>query len=132
MRRSTVPGVSPRSAARQLAVSRVIVGLALIVKPQLVTSLWVGRPTFRAPARVLARALGIRDAAIGLGLLAALGGRGSPRPWLIAGTVADAFDIAATVAESDSLPGTAVPVVVAAGGTGAALGAYALTGVDDS
>ena len=109
-----------------------IVGLGLIAKPDLIAGLWVGRPTFRAPARVLARGLGIRDIALGVGLLAALGGRGSPRPWLIAGTIADAADMAITIAESDSLPATAVPIVVAAGGSGAALGAYALTGVDDS
>lgn len=81
---------------------------------------------------MLARALGARDLALGVGLLAALGGRGSPRPWLAAGVVSDTTDIVATAIESDSLPATALPAVLAAGGTGVALGVYALTGAGES
>ena len=124
--------MSPRDSARLLAISRVAVGIGLIASPRLVTSLWLGRPSYLPPGKVLARALGIRDLAIGVGLLAALGGRGPTRPWLVAGAVADATDVVATLVERDSLPGTALPVVASAGGTGAALGIYALTGAEDS
>jgi hypothetical protein len=75
---------------------------------------------------VLARALGAREIGLGLGLLASLD-RGRPaRPWLTAGIIADAADLAATVAARDHLPKMSVPMIVAAAGSGLALGAAAL------
>jgi hypothetical protein len=123
--------MSSREATRLMSISRVGIGLALIANPRLVTGMWLGRPSFHPAAKVLARALGIRDLAIGLGVLAAAGSGRSPRPWLVAGALADAFDVVATIIEADSLPDTAVPVVVATGGAGAAIGLYALLGDDD-
>ena len=114
-----------------MSISRVGLGLALIAAPKLVTGMWLGPPSFHPAAKVLARGLGVRDIAIGLGVLGALGSGKSPRPWLAAGVVSDALDVAATIVESDSLPGAAVPIVVATGGVGAAVGAYALQGSDD-
>jgi hypothetical protein len=116
---------------RLMSISRIGVGLGLIAAPRVVTGMWLGRPSFHPAAKVLARALGARDVAIGLGVLAAMGAGRTPRPWLVAGTLADVCDVMATVIERDSLPGAAVPIVVAAGGGGAAIGAYALMGDDD-
>ena len=75
------------------------------------------------------RALGIRDAAIGLGVLA----HSDPerlRPWLIAGLASDIVDLAATLEARDELPSlgrNAVPFI--AGGS-ALLGAWLLTRLD--
>ena len=127
-----MPGVNPRDTARLLAIGRLVLGLGLIVRPPLVTSMWLGRRASEPIGIVLGRALGIRDVAIATGLLAALGGRGSPRPWLVAGAVSDAVDLTATVLQRDSLPGTALPVILPTAGSGAALGAYAAAGLEDS
>jgi len=113
-----------------MSVSRVALGLSLIAAPRLATTGWLGRDARRGSAHVLARALGARDLAIGAGVLAASGGGGSLRPWLLAGLVADATDLAATLAQQDDLPGTAVPLIASAAGAGIALGAYALSGGD--
>jgi hypothetical protein len=110
-----------------MSIGRVAIGLGLVATPRIATGLWLG-PAVRSPAKVLARALGARDLAIGAGALAALGGEGSLRPWLLAGLLADVTDFAATLADRDGLPGTAVPVVAAAAGAGVALGAIALAG----
>jgi hypothetical protein len=127
-----VPGVSPRDTARLLAIGRLVFGIGLIARPSLVTSPWLGARASEPAGIVLGRALGIRDVAIATGLLAALGGRGSPRPWLIAGAVSDAVDLTATVLERDSLPGTALPAIVPVAGSGALLGAQAAAGIQDS
>ena len=115
-----------------MAAGRVAIGLSLIATPRIAAGPWLGRPVLKPHGRVLARALGIRDMAIGLGSLWALGGGGNPQPWLLGGLLADLVDVVATVSERDSLPSAAVPLVVAAGGTGAAIGAYGLVGIDGS
>jgi len=115
-----------------MSVGRIVIGTVLLVRPELATNGWIGRRAAAKPtARVLARALGIRDLAIGAGALRALGGR-NPRPWLVAGLVADATDVAVTWAERGSLPVTAVPSVGAAGGAGVAIGAYGLLGIGEA
>src|SRR4051794_41953535 len=65
--------------------------------------------------------MGARDLAIGLGALAGLrDGRGA-RPWLLAGTLADAADLVATLRARDALAPTAV-VGIAALAAGATAG----------
>jgi hypothetical protein len=119
--------VDARTAARMLALGRIAAGLGLLVAPPLVSGAWTGRHAGNAHAKVLGRALGARDLVIGLGALAALGGRGAATPWLLAGLVADTTDFVVTVAERDDLPGIAVPVIGSAAGAGIVLGLYGLT-----
>jgi hypothetical protein len=115
-----------------MSLARVAIGISLLAEPRLATTAWLGRAPLRASGRVLARALGARDLVIGLGTLMALGRGGAVRPWLVAGMLADSADVAITIAERDSLPPTAVPLVVATGGVGAAMGAYALADTGDA
>ena len=116
-----------------MSVGRILVGVSLLVRPDLVTNGWIGRRAAGKPAaRVLSRALGIRDLAIGMGALRALRGGGNARAWLVAGLAADATDVAVTYAERDSLPAGAVPIVGGLGGSGAAIGAYGLLGLDEA
>ena len=116
-----------------MSAGRILVGLTLLARPELGTNAWIGRRNAGKPAaKVLSRALGVRDLAIGAGALRALSGGGNPRPWLVAGLLADATDVVATYAARGDLPATAVPVVAAAGGTGAAIGAYGLLGLDEA
>jgi hypothetical protein len=58
----------------------------------------------RAGARLFIRAFGARDILLGVGAMTA-GRRGeSPRPWLLAAGLADAFDAAATATTYRRLP----------------------------
>lgn len=94
-----------RSLARITAAGRVAIGAALLVAPQAVTRGWVG-PSGAAPGgRLLGRSIGVRDLALGLGVLAAFD-RGDPRArdWVRAAAVADVGDAVATVLAFRHLP----------------------------
>ena len=106
-----------RGLLTSLNAGRVVLGAGLIARPQMATSMWVGRDGERPGGQVLARALGARDAALGAGTLAALS-RGHPvLLWVLGGLVCDATDLLATHAARDRLPRSAAPLIyVLAGG----------------
>ena len=100
-----------------LAYARVLVGVTLTVAPRQGAQGWIGRNADKAPAQVLSRALGVRDAAMGVGVLLSVDDVRALRPWLAACVAADAVDCAASLAARDELPragGLAVSVVAAA------------------
>jgi hypothetical protein len=87
--------------ARELALwharGRQLVGAAFVATPGLAGSAWIGSDARRRPVKVLARAFGVRDLAIGLGVVIALD-RGTPvRGWIEAGVLSDAIDTAASL-----------------------------------
>jgi hypothetical protein len=88
-------GVVP-TLARALAAGRVVVGAGLCVAPGMAAP-WVGTDARRRGTRVIVRAMGARDAAIGLGALVSAREPAALRRWLIAGSASDAVDFAATV-----------------------------------
>lgn len=89
--------LSAGSVARMLAGGRTAVGAALLARPEMLArGLRVDTATARRTAW-MARMLGARDLALGAGALWALTRGGQPRPWLVAGAVADAVDAAALV-----------------------------------
>lgn len=61
-----------RRGATAVAASRVGVGVVAFAAPMLVSRSWVGRSGDGTPGRVLSRALGGRDLALGVGTLIAL------------------------------------------------------------
>jgi hypothetical protein len=92
-------------AARALALTRVGVGVVALAVPQLPAAVWVGGPESRAAGtKVLVRALGGRDLALGLGVLFALRRRAPVRGWLEAGSLADLGDGVATLLAFGSVP----------------------------
>src|SRR3954469_18985524 len=96
-----------RAAAVAVAGLRMAYGVALAVAPGAVGSRWIGRDARRRPAGVALRALGVRDAALQAGPLAAAL-RGEPvRPWLLAAIAGDVTDMVATAAASGDVPGDA-------------------------
>jgi hypothetical protein len=111
--------------ARQLAVSRTVVGAALLALPRLSAATWIGAPAAHPAAGVLTRALGARELGLGLGLLASLDSGRPLRPWLTAGIIADAADLIATVGARDHLPKLSVPAIALAATNGIVLGALA-------
>ena len=120
--------MSPRDIGRLLAVGRVGVGTALTVAPASGAG-WIGRQSGERPVSVFTRALGVRDAAIGLGVLTAADSA-ALRPWVVAGLASDLVDFAATLEARDELPSLgryAAPLI--AGGS-AFVGAWLLTRLD--
>lgn len=85
---------SIRTAANLLAAGRVVVGVAFCAAPRLGTR-WVGKDGKRRGTQVLTRALGVRDAALGAGVIGATGS-GELRRMLVLSSISDAVDFAAT------------------------------------
>jgi hypothetical protein len=124
--------VAPRALLTQLSAGRVALGASLVAAPQIVAGMWLGADGRRPAVVVLARSFGARDLVLGAGTLAAMRGGQSLRSWLIAGIVADATDLAATIAGRDHLPRTSGPLIVGLAGGALVVGAVALASGDDS
>jgi hypothetical protein len=117
-----------------LAGARAALGVVALTSPALVGRPWVGTAAEGAPGRVLARALGGRDLALGIGALTALqrfplAGTGQPGSaaglWVAMGAMADSADLLATVMAWDQLPATGRWLVAASAGGAAVAGAAA-------
>jgi hypothetical protein len=119
-----------RTIARLHALGRFALGGGLVVAPGLVAGGWVGAPADKRPGQALAIGLGARDVAIAAGALRAIGAGRGARPWLLAGMLADAADLAGTLRASGELPPPAAPVVGAIAGASVLLGAWLLSALD--
>ena len=94
-----------RRRARLLAYARIGLGITAFVAPRVPLVPWVGDGESRRPAaKLLARALGARDVALGLGPVLALRHGTPARGWVEAGGLADAGDLVGTVVAWRSLP----------------------------
>src|SRR4051812_49990914 len=108
--------------ARGLALNRISFGAGLILAPRLYGRTWIGSEGADDDrAKVLARALGARDLALGAGGLLALrdGDTERARRWFAAQAVSDAVDFIATV-PARGLPLPARVFVAGVGGGAAA------------
>ena len=115
--------MEPRELALWHARGRQLVGAAFVLFPGLAGSAWIGSDARRRPVKVLARAFGARDLAIGLGIAIALD-RGTPvRGWLEAGAMSDVIDTAASLLAGNSIPPAIRWPCVALGASSAALAA---------
>jgi hypothetical protein len=93
-----------REYARWVAGLRVAIGATAIVAPRLALRPWLGRGVGSPTHKLLARSLGARDIALGLGAILAMD-RGAPtRGWLEAGGLADAGDLLGTLLAYRALP----------------------------
>jgi hypothetical protein len=122
--------MTARTLARLQALGRIAAGSGLALAPGLVAGGWVGGVADKREGQVLAIGLGGRDLAIALGTLRALSSGRGAAPWLRAGILADAADLAATLRARDSLPPLAFPAVVAIAGGSVLLGAYLQAALD--
>ncbi|MGH9042739.1 MAG: hypothetical protein ACRDZ3_21200 [Acidimicrobiia bacterium] len=98
-----------RDVARQLAAAvawaRVGLGLTAMVTPAVPLRPWVGREVaWRPRAKLLGRALGARDVALGVGVILALRHEAPVRGWVEGGGMADAGDLFATLLAFPTLP----------------------------
>jgi hypothetical protein len=95
--------MDPRDRALLHARLRIAVGAAFVLFPSLAGRMWIGSDASRRPVKVLARAFGARDLAIGLGVVIALD-RGAPvRGWIEAGALSDGIDTVATLLAGRSI-----------------------------
>lgn len=115
-----------RRLASFVAIARLSIGAGFLLAPELTMRPWIGEETSSEGALLLARVVGGRDLVLGAGSLTARGPE-EPARWLAAGLIADAADLALTIAYRRVLPrrGAALVCAVAAGGVG--LGALALS-----
>jgi len=80
------------------------IGAALVLAPRLIGPMWIGDGADRPVVKMLSRALGARDLALGLGVAVALD-RGAPvRGWLEGSALADGMDLFASLLAGDSIP----------------------------
>ncbi|GAA1259954.1 hypothetical protein GCM10009609_23620 [Pseudonocardia aurantiaca] len=112
-----------RDQARQLAEAiawvRIAIGVTALVAPTVPLRPWVGRDV-AWQAKLLARSLGARDLALGIGLVLALRHDAPVRGWVEGGGVADAGDALATLLSFGKLPkGSRWPVLLSAAGAAA-------------
>jgi hypothetical protein len=99
------------------SLGRAALGVVVLAAPGWVGSTWIGPVAHDPRVRVLARALGARDLALGLGTARAIAD-GEPAPWLLASGAADAVDFGATLAARDVLaPRNAAATLGLAGGS---------------
>ena len=109
-----------RQAVRLLALLRLGLGVVAIVAPSVPARPWIGDDASRSSTKTLARALGARDVALGLGTLLA-DRHGAPvRGWLEGSALADAGDAIATLIGWRSRPRIGRVAVLAAATGGAA------------
>jgi hypothetical protein len=94
-----------RPVASLLAWGRIGIGISALVAPSLSARPWIGSDAGAPGTRLLARAMGGRDLALGIGALRGLGlSDAEARPWVALGGMADAIDGLATVLAFGSLP----------------------------
>jgi len=93
-----------RQAARWLSYARIGLGVAAIVAPTLPARPWIGDDADRPSVKLMARALGARDLALGIGAVLAMNHDAPVRGWVEGGGFADAGDFVATMLHFRSLP----------------------------
>jgi hypothetical protein len=114
--------------AKAQAVNRVAMGTGLMLAPGIFGRVWSASEARDERAKVLARALGVRDLALGAGGLLALreGDAGWARRAFAAQAAADAVDLAAILSAGRALPLTKrISGGLLAAGSAAVAAAYA-------
>jgi len=111
-----------RQLAEAVAWGRVAIGVTALVAPTVPLRPWVGRDFAWQPrAKLLARSLGARDLALGIGVILALRHDAPVRGWVEGSGLADAGDTLATLLAFGKLPkGGRWLVLLSAGGAAAA------------
>ena len=127
--------MSAHATLKMIAVGRVGLGLVALVLPEIPARPWVG-PSDAASTggRLLARALGARDLALGIGALGAMRSMSGNATeggiaWARMGVLADALDAAVTVGAFGLLPRRGRWQVLAAAGGSAVTGVLAIRAI---
>jgi len=111
--------------------SRIAYAVALIAAPKQAAGPWLGADAASGGGKVAARALGVRDGALGAGVAAAAAKESSMRPWLLACIASDLVDATATWREREALPKRSGPATLAVAGGMAAAGVALALAADE-
>jgi hypothetical protein len=119
-----------RFLAGLISLGRFIFGVAFIAQPKLMERAWIGKQARLPGAQLLARAVGARDLALGIGGLQAVKrGDGSARPWMATAAVCDVVDFGATWAAGRGIPRQGRIGVLAIAGVSSVLSVIAAVGL---
>jgi hypothetical protein len=120
-----------RQIAEAIAVGRIAIGIVALVAPTVPLRPWVGRDFAWQPrAKLLARSLGARDLALGIGVMVALRHKAPVRGWVEGAGLADAGDTLATLLAFGKLPKSGRWLVLASAAGAAAAARFAAPLVD--
>jgi hypothetical protein len=121
-----------RLLAGLISLGRSFFGVAFIAEPKLMERAWIGKQARLPGAQVLARAVGARDLALGLGgMQAVVRNDGSARPWLGAAALCDAVDFGASWVAGRRIPRQARTGVLAIAAVFSLLSAVAAAGTGE-
>ena len=127
--KSRSTGALSPGAARQLALgvaaTRIGLGVTAIAAPTVVGRPWIGPDAYTPGGHVLARALGGRDVALGLGPVLACRHRRPLRSWVEVAVLADLVDVGVTLVSFARLPTRSRWLVLASAVGAAGAGALA-------
>jgi hypothetical protein len=101
---------------RAYALGRAALGAGLVLAPARLGRPWIGEAAGTPGGKAALRGLGVRDLALGLLLLGALGDRAAAPRIARACAISDGVDAAATVLARDAIPATGWGVAAVAGG----------------
>jgi hypothetical protein len=119
-----------RILAGLISLGRFVFGVAFIAEPKLMERAWIGKQARLPGAQLLARAVGARDLALGIGgLQAVMRDDGSARPWLATAAVCDVVDFGATWTAGRGIPRQARTGVLAIAGVSSVLSVIAAVGL---
>jgi hypothetical protein len=113
--------MNPRAVARQISFGRIGFGVAFMLAPGPAGRLWIGPEAGGPGTKLVIRALGARDFALGLGTLLSMRHNRPTRGWLEASGLADFADLVATIIAREHVPPAARVAVYAIATPSAAL-----------
>ena len=126
--------MNERDLARGYAAGRIGIGVLLLLFPRrMARSLWGAAEGSSPAVAFFTRLVGVRDAILGAGALAAMQQEGEAtasarvRPWMSYGAVADGVDAIATLLAYKHLPKRKRFALLAIAAGGAATGGYLMT-----
>lgn len=90
-------------------VSRVLFGVVASSVPEKVGSTWVGDDAYRESSKVVFRALGLRDIALGAGMVQGAA-KDQAAPWLAVAMLSDLGDFTATIVARNKIDPRAVAI----------------------
>jgi hypothetical protein len=113
-----------------MAAGRVAIGAALLVAPRLSLGLWIGRDAAAGPVAAPARALGIREVALGTMALHVVDEPDVGAGLLRTLALCDGVDLLATLAQRGTLPPAGRALIAAMAGAGVAGQLWAASRLD--
>lgn len=119
--------MSARTLAIALSLNRLAFGVGFLASPASSARSWIGaRAAARPQTQVFTRALGARELALSLGALSAIRGEEhrAASAWMAGHALADATDLAATLATRRSLPSAGVAFATVMAGASTAVAAW--------